>query len=200
MARKIKIKRKRKLSIYLIFLIMIICMIVMGVGYSLFSSTLTIRGKVKGKVEEEPDVPINDITPIKVNIPTAWASIVPNHGITVVSSGELNASGNAFTATLRKTGSFDSLGSICTFYYINQSGAQATNGSVEITVSGSTNSIGSFSPAMTTSVANGQTVMFSASVPINTRTLTQKTIVDMLIKYTINGQEQGFHYYLVIEV
>lgn len=193
MYKKYKIKRKNKLNKYLIFAILAIGLIFMSCGYALWSDSLKITGKANIKAEQQSKYP-----EMFVEILESLISVIPPpSGFKLVSN---SVDGNSITSTVEiiDTSSYSQSG-IFSFYYTNKSGYDASNGTTEISVTGNSEAIGTISPTITTSIANGGTGVFHTYIPINASAITIETKIDISIKYTVNGEAQAFHYYVIVK-
>lgn len=191
MYNKYKIKRKKHANIYVVFLAIIIFLLFLSTGYALLTDNLKIEGKANIKPgKTEPDVPTMGVEVVAANM-----TVLLPAGMTVVSNEVVNGQ----PISKIKTVSSNSQTGIFSFYFTNNSGYDATNGTTTVTVTGNTDAIGVIQPSITASVAYQTQGVFHAYVPINTDLIKVETTIDILIKYTINGEEKGFHYIVIIE-
>ena len=191
MYNKYKIKRKKHANIYVVFLAIIIFLLFLSTGYALLTDNLKIEGKANIKPgKTEPDVPTMGVEVVAANMTVLLPS-----GATLVSNEVVNGQ----PKTTIKTVSSNSQTGIYSFYFTNNSGYEATNGTTVINVTGNTDAIGTIQPTLTASVPYQTQGIFHAYIPINTDLVKVETTIDILIKYTINGQDMGFHYIVIVQ-
>ncbi len=189
MNKKYKIKRGKIISNFFIIVIAIIIMLFFGVGYSMFSTTLTIQATATAK-KSDTDLPID--------IPTTpggtdYVSMTVDNNVLQIVSQSID--GNTVNVDLKPTTSTGKPRKMnIQLDFMNNSGYTYTNGTVTYEVSGNT----TFMPnrpttTVTTTLQTGETGTFTADFTgVKFNSLTTTCTCKFTITYTANGQEVQF--------
>lgn len=189
MNKKYKIKKHTTISNFYIIVIAITIMQFFGVGYSMFSTTLTIQATATAK-KSDTDLPID--------IPTTpggtdYVSMTVDNNVLEIVSQSID--GNTVNVNLKPTTSTGKpRGMNIQLDFINHSGYTYTNGTVAYEVSGNT----SFVPnkpttTVTTTLQQGETGTFTANFTgAKFNSLTTTCTCKFTITYLVNGQEVQF--------
>lgn len=159
MNKKYKIKKRKIISNFHITVITIVIMLFFGVGYSIFSTTLTIQATATIK-KSDTDLPIE--IPTTPGDTDYISMTVDNNVLEIVSQ---SIEGNTVNVNLRPVTSTGKPRNMnIQLDFINNSGYTYTNGTVTYEVSGNT----SFVPnrpttAVTTTLQKGETGTFTAN-------------------------------------
>lgn len=158
MNKKYKIKKYTTISNFYIIVIAITIMLFFGVGYSMFSTTLTIQATATAK-KSDTDLPID--------IPTTpggtdYVSMTVDNNVLEIVSQSID--GNTVNVNLKpitSTGKPRSMNIQLDF--INHSGYTYTNGTVAYEISGNTSFVpNSPTTTVTTTLQQGETGTFNA--------------------------------------
>lgn len=191
MYKKYKVNKKGKNNIYIVCAIIGILLVIMSYGYALFSDSLEIKGKANIKAVLQEKLMSVNILVDNIGI------VLPTVGFKTVSN---TLEGSNLTTILETTDqNIYNQSGIFSFYFINTTGYDASNAKYEVKVTGSTDAIGAVTPTITASVANNGTGVFHTYVPMIAGKILVETTVDISIIYTVNGEEQRFHYYIIVK-
>lgn len=192
MYKKYKVKKKHQVNIYVIFILVIFASLFMTSGYALWSDKLEIKGHANIKVETTGGLP-----EMVVDVPIAYASVtLPASGFKLVSNEVTNGT---LTSIVEATDNNTYLQSgIFTFYYENKTGYTATEGKTTVTVTGSTEGVGTITPSIQETVYNQSLGRFHTYIPMIAGNILTETKIDIQITYNVNGETQAFHYYVIL--
>ena len=192
MYKKYKIKRRKTINIYAIFGILALSLLFVSYGYAKWSDTLKITGKANILQPEEEGPPPMDIEIseafVSINLPIVDQKVIS----TKMEDGDLYS-----VIEVPKSNNQELMG-IYSFYYTNKTGYQCSDGTVTVNVTGSADALGFSSTTVTAGIANGAPGVFHSYISINGSKMQTESVVDFLISYNVNGEEQAFHYYVTI--
>lgn len=185
-----KYRRKKQISNIFIVVVAIIIMSLFGVGYSMFSTELTISGTVIAK-------PVNQDIPVVIEPSTPggtdYVSITVDNNVLQVTSQTVT--GNTVNVDLKALTSAGKPRTITmSMDFINNTAYTYTNGTVDYEITGDTGLVQTQpTKTVTTTVQPGETGTLSMSFSnVKFNSLTTSCKCKFTVTYTANGQDVQF--------